>query len=129
MYTRILVLLDGSKLAEQVLPYVRLIGKADQTRIVLLRVIKPVPPNLMAASQGASTVQIAANMSTQAQEYLDKVATSLKEDGLDVASMVSEGDPASCIVDEGAKESNTLIAISTHGRSGLARWALGSVMD
>lgn len=129
MYTRILVPLDGSELAEQVLPYVRLLVKGDQTRIELLRVIEPVPPNLVAASQGATTIQIAANMSTQAHEYLDKMATSLQGDGLDVVSKVSEGDPASWIVDEADTESSTLIAISTHGRSGLARWAFGSVTD
>ena len=124
MYTRILVPLDGSKLAEQVLPYVRLLGKAEALPIVLLRVIEPAPPDLIGFSQG---VEIIANIA--AQEYLDSVATSLKEDGLDVASLVSEGNPASCIADEGNRESGTLIAMSTHGYSGITRWMMGSVTD
>ncbi len=129
MYTRILVPLDGSKLAEQVLPYVRLLGTADPMRIVLLRIIEPAPPDLIGFSHGVSPVGITANIAAEAQEYLDSVATSLKEDGLDVASLVSEGNPASGIADEGNMEPSTLIAMSTHGYSGITRWVMGSVTD
>ncbi len=129
MYRRILVPLDGSKLAEEVLPYVRLLAAADPMRIVLLRVIEPAPPDLIGLSPGVSLAEITAGIATEAQEYLDTVATSLKEDGLDVASLVKEGDPASCIADEGNKESGTLVTMSTHGYSGITRWVMGSITD
>jgi nucleotide-binding universal stress UspA family protein len=129
MYRRILVPLDGSKLGERVLPYVRLLAEADPTPIVLLRVFEPVPPDLVGLSPGVSLAEITAGVATEAQEYLDTVAISLKEDGLDVASLVKEGNPASCIADEGNRESGTLIAMSTHGYSGITRWVMGSVTD
>lgn len=129
MYRRILVPLDGSKLAERVLPYVRLLAEADPTPILLLRVVEPAPPGLVGLSPGVSLAEITAGVATEAQEYLDIVAISLKVEGLDVASLVHEGNPASCIADEGNRDSGTLIAMSTHGYSGISRWVMGSVTD
>ena len=98
-------------------------------RVVLQRVVEPPPPDLIGLSPGVSLAEITAGIATEAQEYLDDMATSLKEAGLDVACLVSEGNPASCIADEGDKESRTLVAMSTHGYSGITRWVLGSVTD
>ncbi len=129
MYTSILVPLDGSKLAEEVLPYVRLLAAADSMRVALLRVIEPAPPDLIGLSPGVSIAEITAGIASEAQEYLDTVATTLKERGLNVASLVKEGNPASCIADEGNRDAGTLIAMSTHGYSGITRWVMGSVTD
>jgi nucleotide-binding universal stress UspA family protein len=70
-----------------------------------------------------------ANLTAEAQSYLKKTAASLKGNGLTASSLVHYGDPASDIVAEAESEPGTLIAMATHGSSGLARWMLGSVTD
>jgi nucleotide-binding universal stress UspA family protein len=122
MYNRILVPLDGSQLAEQVLPYVKLLAKETKCHMELLQVIEysPAPTHPR---------QVRANLTGEAQKYLKKAAASLKSSGLTVSSLVHHGDPASDIIAEAESEPETLIAMATHGQSGLARWMLGSVTD
>jgi nucleotide-binding universal stress UspA family protein len=122
MYTRILVPLDGSQLAEQVLPYVKLLAKGMKCHTELLQVIEysPAPTHPR---------QVTANLTGEAQRYLKKTAGTLKGSGLTASSLVHHGDPAPDIVAEAESEPGTLIAMATHGRSGLARWMLGSVTD
>jgi nucleotide-binding universal stress UspA family protein len=129
MYKRILVPLDGSELAEQILPYLRIIGKRLQAQVELLRVFDPVSPVLADPSHGRYLDQIATSFQNQTRDYLEGVALSLRKDGLTVSSIVHEGYPASFIVSEAEREPATLIAMSTHGRSGITRWMLGSVTD
>jgi len=118
MYTRILVPLDGSTLAEQVLPYVRILGNGFRAPVELLRLVDSVPAGRANAGTGS-----------EARSYLEGVAASLRKEGVTVSSTVREGDAASCIVTEAGKNPDTLVAMSTHGRSGITRWVLGSVMD
>ena len=122
MYNRILVPLDGSQLAEQVLPYVKLLAQGIKCHTELLQVIQysPAPTHPR---------QIMANLTGEAYKYLKKTAASLKGSGLTASSLVHHGDPASDIVAEAESEPGTLIAMATHGSSGLARWMLGSVTD
>jgi nucleotide-binding universal stress UspA family protein len=61
--------------------------------------------------------------------YLTRVQARLSEKGIDVATRIVSGDPAARIVDLARQEKADLIAMSTHGRSGIARWVLGSVAD
>lgn len=129
MYKRILVPLDGSELAEQMLPYARIIGKRLQAQVELLQVFDPVSPSLADPSHGLYLDQIATSFRNQTQDYLEGVALSLRSDGLKVSSIVHEGNPASHIVSEAEREPATLIAMSTHGRSGISRWMLGSITD
>lgn len=129
MYKRILAPLDGSDVAEQALPYVKLIAKSLQTPVTLLRVIEPVPNDLVAVSQGTSADQANADRQAAGREYLEKVASSLQQGGLSVSIKTLGGPAAAGIVEEGSREAGTLIAMSTHGRSGVARWAFGSVTD
>jgi nucleotide-binding universal stress UspA family protein len=129
MYTRILVPLDGSELAEQVLPYVRILGKGLQVRVELLRVFEPVSPSLADPVHGLYLDRIIASVRTQMQDYVEHVAASLRKDGLTVSTVVHEGNPAACIVQEAETVPNTLVAMCTHGRSGMTRWVLGSTTD
>jgi nucleotide-binding universal stress UspA family protein len=76
------------------------------------------------------TGQFREAMSKEAEDYLDGRVQGLRADGLDcVTASTLEGDPASEIIDLAAKTANSLIAMSTHGRSGLGRWVLGSVAE
>jgi nucleotide-binding universal stress UspA family protein len=123
MYTRILVPLDGSPLAEQVLPYVKLLAQGIKCHTELLQVIQysPAPTHPQ---------QVTANLSSEAQRYLKKAAASLKSSGLSVSSLVHHGDPASDIVAEAESKPGTLLMMAPRGNSGFAsRWMLGSVTD
>ena len=129
MYTRILVPLDGSKLAEQVLPYVRFLAKGLKTRIELLRVFYPAPLEAAYLAQRMYPPQIIAGMSQHARDYLETIAESLRKDGLTVLSTVPEGRVDSYIVSEAEKDPTTLIAMSTHGHGFIKDVILGSVAD
>ncbi|HZA22580.1 MAG TPA: universal stress protein [Dehalococcoidia bacterium] len=129
MYDKILVSLDGSALAEQILPYVRPLAKALVASIELLRTIPPSGLELADPAYGRYPHQIDANLQGQALDYLRSISASLNGLGVSISYIVRQGDPASWITSEAEKEPGTLIAISTHGRSGVARWLLGSVTD
>ncbi len=128
MYTRILVPLDASKLAEQVLPYVRALGGALGSPIALLRMFDPMTLWL-GRPRGHYLQQTIACFREQSLDYLNSIQASMHHLGVPVSCAVEEGDAASGIISEAEKEAGTLIAMSTHGRSGVTRWALGSVTD
>lgn len=128
MYSRILVPLDGSKVAEQVLPYVRLLAPAFQVPVHLLRTFGPLPLGEPNPSQDLYRKYVVNYFRTQAEEYLGSIQTSLADLDVPLSSAVYEGKAASWILRE-AEPEGTLIAMSSHGRSGLRRWVLGSVTD
>ena len=72
---------------------------------------------------------IRAGQGFSAQDYLDGVAAPMRDTGLAVTGTVREGNPAAEIVAEAEKEPDSVVTMSTHGRAGIARWALGSVAD
>ena len=128
-YSRILVPLDGSSLAERVLPYVHALGSAYGTPVELLRVFTPASERLADPAHGLYQHQIDANVRDGAHDYLNSVKRYMDGSELTVTCTVEEGDPASRIVDMAEKEPGTLVAMSTHGRSGIARSLLGSITD
>ena len=128
-YTRILVPLDGSLLAERVLPYARIIAKGFGARVELLNVFSPTPESLADNFHGRHSHQIDANLRSEGLDYLHRVTPSISWEGVEVSHTVEAGDPESRIVSLAEKEPDTLIAMSTHGRSGAARLMLGSVTD
>ena len=129
MYTRILVPLDGSALAEQVLPYAEILALGLRSQVDLLQVVQA-PMNEVALAthptyyQGIKEAEL-----HKAQGYLEGITNSLREKELSASYSVLEGNPASCIATESERESGTLIAMASHGRSGLSRWLLGSVAN
>lgn len=129
MYTRILVPLDGSTVAEQVLPYVRLLARGLETRVELLRIFEPVSASLVDPAHGLYLDRIIASVRSHVDDYLEGVAESLRKDGLTVSFMAHEGNPAATIVKEAEAEPGTLVVLCTHGRSGVTRWFLGSTTD
>ena len=129
MFSKILVPLDGSSLAEQVLPYVEQLGKLSHSNIRLIRAIEPVPPDLADPKHGLYLDRVAISLRDDAGRYLNTVAQPVQKSGLNVVSEVHEGDAATCIVGEAEQDPGALVAMATHGRTGLGRWMLGSVMD
>ena len=134
MYKTILVPLDGSELAELVLPHVEMLVKAStqEAEIVILQVCEPLQSKLT----GMGTVgvvaiplakQAAESCKEQAEEYLAGVEKRLKEKGLKVRAEFKEGSPGEEILDYASNNPVDLIAMASHGRSGISRWAYGSV--
>jgi nucleotide-binding universal stress UspA family protein len=127
-FKRIIVPLDGSVLAEQILPRVLTLAKLEDAEITLLNVLIP---------QSYSQKEIAdpvlpwwdRDVAT-AQTYLLRIAGGLRRDGVSVTTdIVIAENVANAIRDFASREKADLIAIATHGRGGLARMLRGSVAD
>ena len=128
MYKKILAPLDGSELSECSLKHIRAIATGCHVpEVILLRVIEPVREIHMLGEDMRRNVEQGAKAS--AKDYLSKMADDLKKDGIATNIDVVSGQPAEVILDYAKKNQVDLIIISTHGRSGVSRWALGSVAD
>lgn len=134
MFKKILVCLDGSELAEQVLPYVTEQALRFDSNVVLLQAMAS-PPFISSSIQP----DVAQQLKDQYQEevnkakvYLDQTALLLREKGVDVETVLLQGAPSEAgkyIVDYAHKNKVDIIAIATHGRGGLKRMIFGSVAD
>jgi nucleotide-binding universal stress UspA family protein len=110
-YSRILVPLDGSAVAEKALPYARLIARKHGGELVLLTV----------CTTGSE------RLNSPSKAYLELKVGELKSQGVKVSTAIVHGSIAEKIVDFGANNKIDLIAISSHGYSGFKRLVLGSV--
>jgi nucleotide-binding universal stress UspA family protein len=128
MYKRVLVPLDGSALAEGVLPLLlEIAGPLDMT-IVLLRVLEPVTP-LAVEDMRAVPVEVTEVRKRDAEEYLRPIAAALRARGVTAEWEIRTGRPEEEIVAAARAAGADLIAMSTHGRSGLGRLLFGSVAE
>jgi nucleotide-binding universal stress UspA family protein len=133
----ILVPLDGSELAESVLPYVETLAErlgVEPVSVILLMACEPLdmPPiyDREASFDWGKLVEEHIVYSRQlAERYLAGVARRLEDAGLRVTSEVVEGEPADEIINCASRNPFSLIVMSSHGRSGLSRWVYGSVAD
>ena len=137
---RVLVPLDGSPLAEEVLaPLAGLIDASDGVDLVLLYVVEPLPPldpfpdvAVLVDRAGTSGAQDTANAHSAeaAQAYLDGVAARLLRQSIRAQTHVAlRESPARAILEYADESQADLIALATHGRGGLERVLLGSVAD
>ncbi|MGE5302825.1 MAG: universal stress protein [Alphaproteobacteria bacterium] len=125
MYKRLLIPLDGSKNAENVLPYARLLAAKLNLPAELLSVVEtPVSAAAERALYFDAIIERAVDVS---REYLNRIAKSL--DGISVTIAIEKGNPEEIILERAEADENTLIAMATHGRSGIARWLLGSIAE
>ena len=164
MYKHILVPLDGSTLAEAVLPFVELLAKAGSAKVTLVTVgehpadnMPPEPQGLPSSLEGGAHPgegyrdqteyrvglqaesellqrrpyldQIVERIISYGKVYLNHVARRLQSKGVETEVDVLLGRPASQIADYAQEHSVDLVAMSTHGRGGLARWLYGSVAN
>ncbi len=129
MYQRILVPLDGSELAERVIPYAVSIANALSSQLSLLRIFDSVPEQWADPTHGRYLDQMTTSFRNQAMDYLERIAAPLRREGITVTCSAHEGNPSELIINESSREADTLIAMSTHGRSGVNRWVMGSVTD
>jgi nucleotide-binding universal stress UspA family protein len=132
MYKKILVPLDGSDLAECVLPHVESIAKGcGVEEVVFLRVVQHVGQfcDVDGCVSQETINSINADNKAGADKYLSQLTKRTRYDGVSVRPEVITGRPGESIADYAARNSIDLIAIATHGRSGASRWAWGSVAD
>ncbi len=128
MYSRMLIPLDGSKVAEQVLPYARCLAKALSLPVELCQAIDAEALESLANPAQSRYVDTLVNEKrTSSREYLGTVGKSFES--VRVSSIVEIGKPEELILDKAADDPQTLVVMATHGRSGFQRWALGSVAD
>jgi nucleotide-binding universal stress UspA family protein len=130
--TSVAVPLDGSELAESVLPMVAGVAKKLNLEVVLFRAYH-IPYNAYAGDDGYYAVnydELIAGVRDEAKEYLEKKVAEVKKLGVEKVSMlIKEGFAGDEIIALGHKTPNNLIAMSSHGRSGVKRWVLGSVTE
>ena len=128
----ILVPLDGSELAQAVLPHVETLAKQrgiDLVDVVLLAVCEPTePPRLYPASPVDWEADLARSKESY-ELYLATVEMRLKQAGLTVRSEVLIGKPAEQIIEYANRDPFNLIVMATHGRSGISRWMFGSIAE
>jgi nucleotide-binding universal stress UspA family protein len=128
MLQHILVGLDGSLLAETILAYVSTLAKSLGAEVALLHVVH-LSEDMQRGEPSHLLQPAIQHAETQAREYLSRVAQRLTDSGLTVRSQVRVGDAATEIVRAAQQEGAELIALATHGRSGLQRWVYGSVAE
>lgn len=128
MFKRVLVPLDGSKVAEGVLPLLKQIAGPLDLEVTLLRVLQPLPPEVIEGTRHVVVEDVEGRFK-EAFGYLAPIAAAIETTGVRVATDVRRGEPVTEIL-EGAKAAKAdLIAMTTHGRSGFSRLLFGSVAE
>jgi nucleotide-binding universal stress UspA family protein len=135
----LLVPLDGSESAEKALPTVSGLAARLQSEVVLVRVVTRFyfpPPEAVAPVFGAhisDQKELWAEARAEAANYLADKVKQLRAEGLaQVSSLLIDGGAegaAADIIDLAAKTADNLVVMSTHGRSGVGRWLIGSVVE
>jgi len=129
VYKRAIVPLDGSALAETIIPFlIEIAGPLDMS-VVLLRVLEPQMPMVVEGSGSVMLDDVEARRG-DAEEYLAPLAVALRTRGVAVETAIRRGQPVSDEIVAAAREAGAdLIAMTTHGRSGLGRLLFGSVAE
>ena len=131
MFNKILVSLDGSDLAECVFPYVEDIAKLRNSKVEAAFVVEhyemPFHGGVVFDEENLRAIERSAKEG--AEQYMRTVKKRLLSKGIDINTIVLEGKIADSLVDYANNNGFDLIVMATHGRSGLARWVIGSVAD
>jgi len=127
-----MVPLDGSELAECVLPHVRAIALGcNIVKVTLVRVVEPlhIRGGIEVRIPPEEKQKLEKRSMDRARDYLEQIEKSLKEAGVAAQSEVLHGAIVDKLIDYANTNEVDLIIVSTHGRSGVSRWVWGSVTD
>jgi len=134
MYNTILVPLDGSKRAEAILPHVEELAQRYDARVIFLQVVEPIPvivgPEGIMGLEGAhvtSYEEESERRTKRAESYLAALQGQFREKGIEARTLVANGPVVEEITSAAERGSADLIAMASHGRSGLSRVFYGSV--
>jgi nucleotide-binding universal stress UspA family protein len=134
MYKKILVPLDGSKLAECVFPHLETIVKGSKApQVIIVQAVEPLSiPYGREVSHFTSLEQVKAfetHQKAEAEKYLKETVARLKKTGINARADIVYGKAGEALSDYANKHKVDLVIIATHGRSGVSRWVWGSVAD
>ena len=127
MYSRILLPLDGSHLAEQAFPHAAALAETFQAELILLKVLPPISGKLHLYHEALRIAE--EGRREMAGKYLDRVALSIRERDIPIRVEIIDGHPQAEIAQFAESENVDLIVICTRGQSGFSRWLMGSVAD
>lgn len=128
MYETILIPLDGSKRAEAILPHVEQLTRLCGAEVILLRVVDP-PPHIEVPEEFDMALhhRQLERLAQRAQDYLGGLEDEFREKGLRARKCIVHGPVVEAILTTADREKADLIAIASHGRTGLAQVFYGSV--
>ena len=127
MYRKILVPLDGSKVAEGALPHAKALAYSEGAELILLTVATN-PMDFVFSDPGVANREIE-EQQARTKKYISEIESQLKSAGFKVSTLLREGPTADVILRVSEEIQADVIAMSTHGRTGPARWLLGSVAE
>ena len=127
-YKKILVCLDGSALAETALPHAQMLAFDDDAEIILLR-ISVNPAAEFSFSDPSFADEIIQEMEAETLAYMQSARSKLQKAGFRTSFLICQGAITETILRIAAESQADVIVMSTHGRSGVKRWLLGSVAD
>ncbi len=128
MYNTILVPLDGSKRAERILPHVEKLAKSPETKVILLGVVETQVH--FTATYGVPyelNVDLYEQREKDARTYLTSIQKQFQEKGTRAETLVEMGSVSNTIIEVAERQGVDLIAMTSHGRTGLARVFYGNV--
>lgn len=128
MYKKILVPLDGSPLAEAVLPHAEALAKSEHAEIIILRVPNA-PVSEFLSRDPMIAEMIHADMEKESEEYVHNKVAALEKENIKVTGITKAGPVPDTILNVVDETHADIIAMSTHGRTGISRWLMGSVAD
>jgi nucleotide-binding universal stress UspA family protein len=128
MYKKILVPLDGSKRAEAILPHVEQLARSQDSHVIFLRVLELGRVPLMIEAGGVDRwLEDMERMHEEAQSYINMWRGEFRSKGIKADVLIEQGPVVETIVDCAANQGADLIAIASHGRTGLGHVVYGSV--
>jgi nucleotide-binding universal stress UspA family protein len=131
MYKKILVPLDGSPIAECVIPHIEAIAKACGSDVELISVIEPIeiPTRGRIALTDEDMNRITSDIKKEIHKYLDSISDRLNRSGIKTNPVILTGKPADSLVEYANNNHIDMLIMTTHGRSGISKWLWGSVAE
>jgi nucleotide-binding universal stress UspA family protein len=132
MFKRILVPLDGSELAERALPAALAIARANAAEVILLRsmvMVHTMLPEFAGEYDWRWPDMSLESAEHEVGEYLESIVQAYRQPNITFLKRILEGDEASAIQDTAHQDEVDLIVMTSHGRSGVKRWLLGSITE
>lgn len=131
MYKKILVPLDGSPLAECVIPHIEAIAIPEAATVELISIVEPVeiPTRGKIAISDEDLKEINNSVKKEMHKYLDGIVERLKRSDIKAHHVILFGKPAESLIEYVNDNHIDLVIMATHGRSGITRWFWGSIAE
>ncbi len=129
MYSKVIVPLDGSDLAEQALPYAELVAKSLSVPVELVQAYDILPVNVLSTRRAEVVAQLQTGAQARAEASLAPIRQRLADAGVEYNLAINRGPAADVIVAQAGTDPGALVVMCTHGRGGISRWVMGSVTD